>query len=58
MNSELKYWLAFSKLGGVGSAGLLDIYNHFQSMEAAWIASVLDWQNVKQLRNSTITNFK
>lgn len=58
MNKELKYWLAFSKLDGVGSASLLDIYNHFQSMEAAWIASTLDWQEVKQLRNSTIATFK
>ncbi|MCQ2957464.1 MAG: DNA-processing protein DprA [Candidatus Gastranaerophilales bacterium] len=58
MNKELKYWLAFSKLDGVGSASLLDIFNHFKSMKAAWIASTLDWQNVKQLRNSTITTFK
>ncbi|MCR4880343.1 MAG: DNA-processing protein DprA [bacterium] len=58
MNKELKYWLAFSKLEGVGSASLFDIYNHFQSMEAAWIASSLDWQEVKQLRNSTISAFK
>jgi len=58
MNRELKYWLAFSKIEGVGSASLLDIYTHFGSMEAAWIASVLDWQEVKQLRNSTIATFK
>ncbi len=58
MNSELKYWLAFSKLEGVGSANLFDIYSHFGSMEAAWIASALDWQEVKQLRNSTISAFK
>jgi len=58
MNEELKYWLGFSKLNGVGSATLLDIYNHFKSMKAAWIASALDWQEVKQLRNSTITGFK
>lgn len=58
MNKELKYWLGFSKLDGVGSASLLDIYNHFRSMKSAWIASNLDWQDVKQLRNSTITTFK
>ena len=58
MNNELKYWLAFSKLEGVGSANLFDIYSHFGSMEAAWIASALDWQEVKQLRNSTISAFK
>ena len=58
MNTELKYWLAFSKLEGVGSANLFDIYSHFASMEAAWIASTLDWQEVKQLRNSTISAFK
>ena len=58
MNKELKYWLAFSKLEGVGSANLFDIYSHFGSMESAWIASSLDWQEVKQLRNSTISAFK
>ena len=58
MNKELKYWLGFSQLEGVGSASLSDIYNHFHSMEAAWIASVLDWQEIKQLRNSTICTFK
>ncbi len=58
MNKELKYWLAFSKLEGVGSASLLDIFNHFKSMKEAWIASALDWQEVKQLRHSTISNFK
>ena len=58
MNKDLKYWLAFSKLEGVGSASLLDIYNHFGSMQEAWMASQLDWQEVKELRNSTITTFK
>ena len=58
MNKELKYWLAFSKLEGVGSANLFDIYSHFGSMESAWIDSALDWQEVKQLRNSTISAFK
>ncbi len=58
MDKELKYWLGFAKLGAIGSASLLDIYNHFQSMKAAWVASSLDWQSVKQLRNSTISAFK
>lgn len=58
MNKELKYWLAFSKIEGVGSANLLDIYNHFGSMQEAWCASILDWQEIKELRNSTITAFK
>ena len=58
MNKELKYWLGFSKLEGVGSASLFDIYQHFQSMKTAWIASVLDWQEIKQLRYTTICGFK
>jgi len=56
MKEKSKYWLAFSKLDGVGSANLLDIYNYFHSMKSAWIASAMDWQSVKQLRNSTITS--
>ncbi|HIK37309.1 MAG: DNA-processing protein DprA [Geminocystis sp.] len=38
-NNEKIYWLAWSKIKGVGASSLKKIYDHFGSVEAAWRAS-------------------
>lgn len=58
MSSELKYTLGFSKLDGVGSLSLYQIYKHFGSMQDAWNASALEWMDLPSLRQSTIEKFK
>jgi DNA processing protein len=58
MSFELKYILGFSKLDGVGSLSLYQIYEHFGSMRDAWNASALEWMVLPSLRQSTIEKFK
>ncbi len=56
-NKDYKYWLAFAKTDGVGSISLLEIYNHFGSMQEAWNSSHSDWLHFDRLRQKTIENF-
>lgn len=58
MNSNLKYYLAFSKLEGIGGLSMYDVLVHFGTLKEAWNASVLDWMHFSSLRKKTIENFK
>lgn len=58
MSTELKYFLGFSKLDGIGSLSMHKAYLHFGSMKEAWSASALDWMAFASLRQSTIEKFK
>lgn len=46
---ELKYWLAFNSIEGVGSISIMKIKNHFNSISDAWNASPADYQLVSGL---------
>ena len=45
-NSELKYWLAFSRLPQIGPARFKKIYTYFPTMEQAYFAPMSEWQKV------------
>ncbi len=54
-NNDLKYWLGFSNIQGIGTVRFKKLYNYFDSMASAWQA---DFKAFKQagLENSVIQN--
>jgi len=42
LNTDLKYWLAFSQFPKIGSTRFLRLFNYFPKMEEAWRASSFD----------------
>ena len=58
-NSELKYWVGFSKIQGIGRVKIALLLEHFGSMKNAWTASVselreagLDSKSINSIVNS------
>jgi len=41
-NPELRYWIGFTMLPKIGPARMKKIWNHFQSMQVAWSAEIID----------------
>lgn len=39
MNEDIKYWVAFSSIPGIGRVRLTQLENHFSNLENAWKAS-------------------
>lgn len=58
MEDELKYWLLYSLLEGIGSLKPIDIFNHFGSMKNAFFASPSEWREITSLKDKTISNIK
>ena len=58
MEDELKYWLLYSLLEGIGSLKPIDIFNHFGSMKSAYFASPSEWMSITSLKDKTISNIK
>ncbi len=58
MEDELKYWLLYSLLEGIGSLKPIDIFNHFGSMKSAYFASPSEWRTITSLKDKTISNIK
>ena len=42
MREDIKYWIAISKINGIGPAKFKQLYSYFDSMEAAWQADRTD----------------
>lgn len=55
MNNEIKYWVALSKIAGVGAARFKKLYSFFDSMQAAWQAPY-DELKLSGLEESVINN--
>lgn len=51
---ELKYWLAFNNIHGLGSVSILKIYDHFKSIKEAWCASSADLHRVNNITPNII----
>lgn len=56
LTRELPYWLAFDQLSGVGLGGkrLRMLFDHFLSIEAAWIASAAELRTLPWLKTEQI----
>lgn len=54
MSKELKYWLAFNSIEGLGAVSIMKIWNHFNSMKEAWSASGADLYEINNISNSII----
>lgn len=51
---ELKYWLAFNSIDGLGAVSIMKIWKHFNSMKEAWSASASDFYEIEALQNNLI----
>ncbi|MEW5821755.1 MAG: DNA-processing protein DprA [Cyanobacteriota bacterium] len=51
---ELKYWLAFNSIEGLGAVSIMKIWNHFGSMKEAWSASSADLYEIETIYSSII----
>ncbi|EKE03380.1 MAG: hypothetical protein ACD_20C00211G0014 [uncultured bacterium] len=55
--SEIKYWLAFSRINSIGSRFIQKVWGHFGSVKEAWLASNADLLRVEGLQYNGIQNF-
>ncbi|OGI21041.1 MAG: DNA protecting protein DprA [Candidatus Melainabacteria bacterium RIFOXYA12_FULL_32_12] len=55
--SDLKYWLAFSKVNSIGSRFIKKVWEHFGSIKEAWLASNADLLRIEGLRYNRVQNF-
>lgn len=53
MQSDLKYWLAFSQFTKIGSNRFKKLYTYFPNLQAAWQASTLELQKAGLEENIT-----
>ncbi len=53
--SDLKYWVGFSKIPGIGRARISQLLGHFSTLENAWKASIADLKQAG-LDSKTIDN--
>lgn len=53
MEAEKKYWLAWSKIKGIGSVSLRKIYEYFGSLEHAWHSSAGEYIKVEGIGQKT-----
>jgi DNA processing protein len=58
-NSELKYWVGYSKIAGIGRVKIARLLEYFHSMENAWVATAselreagLDTKTINSIVNS------
>lgn len=54
MSKELKYWLAFNSIEGLGAVSIMKIWKHYGSMKEAWSASGADLYEIQNISNSII----
>lgn len=52
--NELKYWLAFNSIEGLGSVSIMKIWGHFKSIKEAWFASAADLYAIEDISSSII----
>jgi DNA processing protein len=52
--NDLKYWIAFNNIEGLGSVSIIRIWKHFQSIKEAWSASSSDLHHVEGIQNHII----
>lgn len=52
--SELKYWLAFNRIDGVGPVSIMKIWNKLNSMKEAWSASAAELYEINGIQNHII----
>lgn len=57
MNSNDKYWLAFTRLTKTSSAFVNLLHNHFGSIELAWNAEVYDLWKIEGIQKRSIEGF-
>lgn len=55
--SDLKYWLAFSRVDSVGSRFIQKLWNHFGSIKEAWFATNADLLLIEGLKYDRIQKF-
>ncbi len=55
--SNLKYWLAFSKIYSIGTIHLNRLLEHFGSIQESWHASPADLLNIEGFSPNTIEKF-
>lgn len=52
--SDLKYWLAFNKIDGVGPVSIMKIWNKFKSIKEAWSTSSAELYEINGMQNHII----
>lgn len=55
MEQERAYWLAWSQIKGIGAISLKRIYQHFGSLESAWLAPAIAFSEVEGLNSKMLT---
>jgi DNA processing protein len=55
--SDLKYWLAFSKIYSIGTIHLKRLMEHFSSIKESWHASSADLLKIEGFSSNTIEKF-
>ncbi|MGD9580703.1 MAG: DNA-processing protein DprA, partial [Vampirovibrionia bacterium] len=54
MSKDLKYWLAFNNIEGLGAVSILKIWKHFKSIKEGWSASSAEFYEIDSISNSII----
>lgn len=55
--SDLKYWIAFTKLNFIGSRFITSLWEHFGSIKEAWFADTADLVEIEGLKYDKIEAF-
>lgn len=58
MEREKAYWLAWSKISGIGAVSLKKIYLHFGSLEAAWQSEAIAFAEIDGLNSKAAAAIK
>ena len=58
MEREKAYWLAWSKIPGIGAVSLKKIYLHFGSLEAAWQSEAIAFAEIDGLNSKASNGIK
>src|SRR3989339_984921 len=57
MHPNLKYWLGFNLINGIGPITIKKLFDHFGSIEKAWSASPSELFQIEGLRKEPINAF-
>ncbi|MDV3002391.1 MAG: hypothetical protein N5P05_003997 [Chroococcopsis gigantea SAG 12.99] len=58
MSSDRLYWLAWSEINGIGAVLLKRIFQHFGSLESAWLAPVDELRAVEGIGGKSLETIK
>ncbi|MFA6431396.1 MAG: DNA-processing protein DprA [Candidatus Margulisiibacteriota bacterium] len=57
MHPNLKYWLGFNLINGIGPITIKKLFDHFGSIEKAWFASLSEISTIEGLRKEPMNAF-